>query len=94
MTKEIASDIIDLSKEREVDKMKVNIKKAVAIDFKELAAWIIERGDLYDIADHIADENGIDYTNSNDIADQIEENIDEFWDNLYKAIIEYCKEHL
>ena len=71
--------------------MKMSIAKKITIDFKELAVWIIERVDAMDIAEHIADTNGLDYIYAPIIEDQMEENADEFWDNLYKGIIEYCK---
>lgn len=72
--------------------MMISITKGIIIDFKELAAWIMERVDSTDIAEHIADENGVDYTYASNIASQIDKNADEFWDSLYEAIIEYCKE--
>lgn len=72
--------------------MMISITKGIIIDLKELAAWIMERVDSTDIAEHIADENGVDYTYASNIESQIDKNADEFWDSLYEAIIEYCKE--
>ena len=72
--------------------MKISIAKKIEVDFRELAGWILERAEPMDIAEHIADVNDLDYIYAPIIENQMDENPDEFWDSLYKAMIEYCKE--
>ena len=72
--------------------MKISIAKKIEGDFRELAEWILERAEPMDIAEHIADVNDLDYIYAPIIENQMDENPDEFWDSLYKAMIEYCKE--
>ena len=72
--------------------MKISIAKKIEVDFRELAEWILERAEPMDIAEHIADVNDLDYIYAPIIENQMDENPDEFWDSLYKAMIEYCKE--